>query len=107
MNILKAKRIRHFLRLSYPLRVIANDDGFSGDYPDLPGCAVMGADLSMLYQQLESRRREWITEHVLMGENVPMPNSHLVPGDKSASGSGSGDDQTSDLSVSRPSPLDI
>ena len=79
MNILKARRIKYFLRLTYPLRVIAQEDEFRGDYPDLPGCQLCDDDLRRLYTLLEVRRREWITQRVLSGQPVPLPNSHCSP----------------------------
>jgi predicted RNase H-like HicB family nuclease len=79
MNILKAKRIRHFLRLTYPVRVVAHGVSYRGDYPDLPGCAYESESLEALYRNLDAMRRQWITEQVMAGEAIPLPNSHTAP----------------------------
>lgn len=78
MNMVKAKRIRHFLRLTYPLRVVADARGFRAEYPDLPGCALEDGNLTRLYASLELMRRQWITERVLTDAEIPLPNSHLL-----------------------------
>jgi predicted RNase H-like HicB family nuclease len=80
MNILKAKRIRHFLRLTYPVRVVAQGLCFRGEYPDLPGCTYESESIEALYRNLDSLRRQWITEQVLAGDAIPLPNSHTQPG---------------------------
>lgn len=77
MNILKARRIRHFLRLTYPVRVWLADDGFVGNYPDLPEITLKDSDLQQLYSSLDQARREWITEQVLAGSSIALPNSYL------------------------------
>ncbi|HET6343995.1 MAG TPA: hypothetical protein VFH51_03635 [Myxococcota bacterium] len=79
MNILKAKRIRHFLRLTYPVRVVAQGLSFRGEYPDLPGCSYESESIEALYRNLDALRRQWITEQVLAGDPVPLPNSHTQP----------------------------
>jgi predicted RNase H-like HicB family nuclease len=81
MNILKAKRIRHFLRLTYPVRVVAHGLCFRGEYPDLPGCSYESESIEALYRNLDALRRQWITEQVLAGDPVPLPNSHTPPSD--------------------------
>ena len=87
MNILKAKRIRHFLRLSYPIRIVAQESGFRGDYPDLPGCVVTHCEIFELYSELELLRRQWLTERVLEDAPIPLPNTYLQERDPSRSAS--------------------
>ncbi len=77
MNSLKSRRIKHYLRLNYPLRVVAQGAGFAGDYPDLPGCSLDAADLASLYAAADAARRQWITERVLTDASIPLPNSYL------------------------------
>src|SRR5438128_942322 len=77
MNILNARRIRHFLRLTYPVRVWATEEGFAGDYPDLPGVRQEDTNLARLYASLDQARRAWITEQVLAGGQISPPNNHL------------------------------
>ena len=43
----------------------------------MPGCGVTEADVGALYVKLERARREWITTRVSLGQDVPLPNSHL------------------------------
>ncbi len=78
MNTLKSRRIRHFLRLTYPVAVVALPRGFRAVYPDLPGCKVLHALIDEVYGLAEAARRAWITERVLTDEAIPLPNSHLA-----------------------------
>ena len=72
------RMLRFFLRLQYPRRIIATPEGFSGCFPDLPGCGCASAELSTLHVELEQRRRAWVAAALLAGREVPMPNSHTA-----------------------------
>jgi len=73
------RKIRYYVRLHYPLSVIAMERGFYGKFPDLPGCEQVDDDLPVLYASLERLRREWIAERVAGGRSVPLPNSQQAP----------------------------
>ena len=82
MNTLKSRRIRHFLKLAYPLRVVAQSRTFCADYPDLPGCQVVASRLVEVYAEAEAVRRQWITERVLTDDPIPLPNSACSQGSR-------------------------
>jgi hypothetical protein len=73
----KSRRIKHFLRLNYPLRVVRLGKTFRAEYPDLAGCRVAHSNLAVLYCEAEAARRQWITESVLIDAPIPLPNSFL------------------------------
>ena len=77
MNTIDAKRVRHYLKLTYPLRVVLFDDQFFAEYPDLPGCSCTHTDLPALMVDVESKRRAWVTQWLLTHTDVPLPNSHV------------------------------
>jgi hypothetical protein len=92
----KSRRIKHFLRLNYPLRVISEKKQFRADYPDLSGCVVLEADLRLVYAKADAARRQWITESVLIDAPIPLPNTYLDerqarPASRSEEITGSGD----------------
>ena len=77
MDDLRARQIRFFMRLNYPLAVTSRGNGFVAQYLDLPGCESFDHDLTRLHHHMEGLRRRWIEEHIKSDTPVPMPNSHL------------------------------
>lgn len=69
------KRLKFILRLSYPLHVQMNGDGFCAWYPDLPDVRLSDNNLETLYERMDGLRREWIRGRVQAGLAVPMPHS--------------------------------
>ncbi|MEM6559213.1 MAG: hypothetical protein AAF605_05450 [Myxococcota bacterium] len=80
--VLFNRKLKHFLRLEYPLTVILSDDGrYRGEYLDLPGCEACAERPADLYATLERMRREWIRRRLSENRTVPFPNDHLKHGD--------------------------
>jgi predicted RNase H-like HicB family nuclease len=79
MDRLTARKVRYYIGLHYPLFVTLTDEGFSGHYPDLPGCVAVASDCAELYAAMDQARREWIAVRAFAGEEIPHPNTHLKP----------------------------
>ncbi len=77
MNHLYERQLRFYIRLSYPVAVTAQREGFVGIFPDLPGCEAYHTDLTALHRELEALRQRWIRHHLAAGCTIPLPNSHL------------------------------
>ncbi len=72
------RRLRHYLRLQYPVEIIMTPQGFYyGHLPDLPGCDAIASTPEELYAALDRERRQWIRERVQSDQAVPRPNTHL------------------------------
>jgi predicted RNase H-like HicB family nuclease len=71
------KKLKYYLHLQYPVRIVAGDDGLVGEHPDLPGCNVVGDSAPAVYAALEIARREWLRQHVAADDDVPLPNAYL------------------------------
>ena len=72
------KKLKYYLRLQYPVRVVLSAEGLVGEHPDLPGCQVTCDSTSALYAALDDARRHWLREQVVMGNDIPLPNSYLA-----------------------------
>lgn len=77
MDDLRARQVRFYMRLNYPLAVTSRGDGYVAQYVDLPGCESFDTDLPRLHHHMEGLRRRWIEEHVASESPVPLPNTHL------------------------------
>ena len=77
MDDLRARQVRFYMRLNYPLAVTSRGEGFVAQYLDLPGCESFDTDLTRIHHHMEELRRRWIVEHIKSDTPVPMPNSHL------------------------------
>ncbi len=76
-SFVKSRRIKHFLRLNYPLQVVWAGQKVRGFYPDLQGCEVESRDVREIYALAEVARRQWLTESVLIDAPIPLPNTYL------------------------------
>jgi predicted RNase H-like HicB family nuclease len=79
MTPMLTKKLRFYLRLQYPVRIIAGEDGLVGSLPDLPGCSVTAESAPAVYSALELARRSWLAERISSGVDIPKPNSFLSP----------------------------
>ena len=77
MDDLRARQVRFYMRLNYPLAVTSRGEGYVAQYLDLPGCESFDTDLPGLHHHMETLRRRWIEEHVKSETPVPLPNTHL------------------------------
>ncbi len=81
MTPMVTRKLKFYLRLQYPVRIVAGEDGLVGSLPDLPGCTVTADSAPAVYSALELARRSWLAERINAGEDIPMPNSFLNPDD--------------------------
>lgn len=79
MTPMLTKKLKFYLRLQYPVRIVAGEDGLVGSLPDLPGCTVTAESAPAVYSALELARRSWLAQRIGAGEDIPMPNSFLSP----------------------------
>jgi hypothetical protein len=86
MQLVDLRRLQHYLRLSYPVQVVAIDDAFQGCFPDLPGCERTHTEPRRLYRELEAARHAWILERVAAGLPIPVPNGHRTGPDSPPAG---------------------
>ena len=77
MDNLNSRLIKYYIRQNYPVRVVGVGNQYRLSIPDLPGCEVLGEELTNLYSRLEILRQRWIREHILSGCPVPMPSTYL------------------------------
>lgn len=77
MDFLFKRRLSHYLRLEYPVRVVITGRGVCGSFPDLPGCTVEAATMATLHRELFLARRRWLEQRISRGKRVPLPNMHL------------------------------
>jgi hypothetical protein len=75
---MSSRKLKYYLRLQYPVRIVAGDEGLIGAHPDLPGCSVLGDSAPQVYAALELARREWLRHHVAAGDDIPLPNAYLT-----------------------------
>lgn len=76
MDRLAARKVRYYASLHYPVYATLMPEGFVACYPDLPGCVAMAASTSQLYATLDRVRRAWITDAIMKGDAIPLPNSY-------------------------------
>lgn len=67
----------HLLKRSYPRRITIIGLQYQGEFPDLPGCMIINANLNQLYSHLEMARYVWIYKQIMNQQVVPAPNSYL------------------------------
>lgn len=83
MSPLLNRKLKYYLRLQYPVRIIAGDEGLVGSHPDLPGCTVLADTFPAVYAALEDARRAWIHNRILAGDEIPAPNAYLAAAEES------------------------
>ena len=71
------RRLRFYLRLSYPVQIVAAEAVFRGWLPDLPGCQTECDDVQGLYVKLDVLRVAYLTRACTGGEEPPLPNTYL------------------------------
>ncbi len=78
MTPMMTKKLKYYLRLQYHARVVPGAEGLVGSLPDLPGCSVVGDSAPAVYAALDDARRHWLREQVVLGNEIPLPNSSLT-----------------------------
>jgi len=65
----------HYLHLRYPMEIVqAEEGGYFGHYPDLPGCIAQGETIGEVVKNLEDAKRAWIEVRLDDGLEVPPPH---------------------------------
>lgn len=71
----KAKVLKHFLSLEYPMVVKKDieDDVFVVEFPDFPGCVAHGKTPTSAFRDAKAAKREWIEIALSLGRSIPEP----------------------------------
>lgn len=62
------------MKLYYPAIFIQNEDGYTVEFPDLPGCVTQGDDFEEAFEMAEDAASGWILTSIEDGEDVPSPS---------------------------------
>jgi len=69
------KDLEHYLDLRYPMEIVeAEEGGYVGRFPDLPGCISQGETIEEVVKSLEDAKRSWIEVRLEDGLEVPPPH---------------------------------
>ena len=63
------------MKLYYPAIFIAYKEGYTVEFPDLPGCVTQGDSLDEAFEMAEDAACGWILTTIEDGEDVPSPSS--------------------------------
>lgn len=63
------------MKLYYPAIFVDNGDGFTVEFPDLPGCITEGDTFEEAFEMAEDAACGWILTSIEDGEEVPKPTS--------------------------------
>lgn len=63
------------MKLLYPAIFTPYGEGFTVEFPDLPGCITQGEDLEEAFEMAEDVACGWILTSVEEGETLPKPSS--------------------------------
>ncbi|MBI4573169.1 MAG: type II toxin-antitoxin system HicB family antitoxin [candidate division NC10 bacterium] len=69
------KDLEHYLDLRYPMEIVeAEEGGYVGRFPDLPGCISQGETIEEVVKSLEDAKRSWIEVRLEDGLEIPPPH---------------------------------
>ena len=67
------------MKLYYPAVFIPDTEGFTVEFPDLPGCVTQGDSLEEAFDMAEDAACGWVLTAIEDGEPVPAPSAiHAV-----------------------------
>lgn len=70
------------MKLLYPAIFIPYKEGYTVEFPDLPGCITQGDTLEEAFEMAADAASGWILTSIEAGENVPTPSNHIsIPSD--------------------------
>ncbi|EAX46801.1 protein of unknown function UPF0150 [Thermosinus carboxydivorans Nor1] len=71
------KKLEYYLALPYRFEVIpAEEGGYVGTVPDLPGCITQGETLTEVIAMIEDAKRVWLETAIEEGIDIPEPVGH-------------------------------
>lgn len=62
------------MKLYYPAIFIRDEDGYTIEFPDLPGCITQGDTFEEAFEMAEDAASGWILTSIEDGEEVPPPS---------------------------------
>ncbi len=62
------------MKLLYPAIFIPYEEGFTVEFPDLPGCITQGENLEEAFEMAEDVACGWILTSIEEGEKIPGPS---------------------------------
>ena len=62
------------MKLYYPAIFISDGDGYTVEFPDLPGCVTQGDSFEEAFEMAEDAASGWILTSIEDGEDVPPPS---------------------------------
>jgi antitoxin HicB len=74
------EKLRHYVRMPYPIELVPDEGGFLASIPDLPGCISSGQTPEEALQGLEEAKELWVEGRLEAGLTIPEPT---VPSDYS------------------------
>ena len=63
------------MKLYYPALFIQYNDGFTIEFPDLPGCVTQGDSLEDAFAMVADAACGWILTSIEDGEDIPSPSN--------------------------------
>lgn len=61
------------MKLYYPALFIPYENGYTVEFPDLPGCVTQGDSLEDAFEMAEDAACGWILTSIEDGEDIPSP----------------------------------
>jgi len=63
------------MKLYYPAIFIRDGDGYTVEFPDLPGCITQGDSFEEAFEMAEDAASGWILTSIEANEDIPSPSS--------------------------------
>lgn len=73
----KAKTLKYYMSLPYPVEVRHDEDGYFAKVVDLPGCMTWTDAAEELWPMVEDAKRAWIEGSLEEGLPIPEPHAGL------------------------------
>lgn len=65
------------MKLLYPAIFIPYGEGYTVEFPDLPGCVTQGDTLEEAFEMAADAASGWILTSIEAGENIPAPSKRI------------------------------
>lgn len=74
------KNLKYYLGLKYPVTTEKDEDGYSLEIPDLPGCHAYGKTLEEAWKRLEEAKKAWLEVSIEKNFDIDEPNQDQFSG---------------------------